>query len=82
MLILKTRVITAIVALAIFIPLILIGHLPLTIAAIALAIVAMSEILIMKMMFLTSFAAIMSYLGVAIITVPHSWLAWLPDHFN
>lgn len=82
MLILKTRVITAIVALAIFIPLILIGHLPLTIAAIALAIVAMSEILIMKKMFLTSFAAIMSYLGVAIITVPQSWLAWLPDHFN
>lgn len=82
MLILKTRVITAIVALAIFIPLILIGHLPLTIAAIALAIVAMSEILIMKKMFLTSFAAIMSYLGVAIVTVPQSWLAWLPDHFN
>lgn len=82
MLILKTRVITVIVALAIFIPLILIGHLPLTIAAIALAIVAMSEILIMKKMFLTSFAAIMSYLGVAIITVPQSWLAWLPDHFN
>ncbi|EEU30682.1 phosphatidate cytidylyltransferase [Limosilactobacillus coleohominis 101-4-CHN] len=78
----KTRVITAIVALAIFIPLILIGHLPLTIAAIALAIVAMSEILIMKKMFLTSFAAIMSYLGVAIVTVPQSWLAWLPDHFN
>ncbi|HJA47004.1 MAG TPA: phosphatidate cytidylyltransferase [Candidatus Limosilactobacillus excrementigallinarum] len=78
----KTRVITVIVALAIFIPLILIGHLPLTIAAIALAIVAMSEILIMKKMFLTSFAAIMSYLGVAIITVPQSWLAWLPDHFN
>ncbi|KRM78380.1 phosphatidate cytidylyltransferase [Limosilactobacillus coleohominis DSM 14060] len=82
MLILKTRVITAIVALAIFIPLILIGHLPLTIAAIALAIVAMSEILIMKKMFLTSFAAIMSYLGVAIVTVPQSWLAWLPSHFN
>ena len=82
MLILKTRVITAIVALAIFIPLILIGHLPLPIAAIALEIVAMSEILIMKKMFLTSFAAIMSYLGVAIITVPQSWLAWLPDHFN
>ncbi|HJF54574.1 MAG TPA: phosphatidate cytidylyltransferase [Limosilactobacillus coleohominis] len=78
----KTRVITAIVALAIFIPLILIGHLPLTIAAIALAIVAMSEILIMKKMFLTSFAAIMSYLGVAIVTVPQSWLTWLPDHFN
>ncbi|WP_295732001.1 phosphatidate cytidylyltransferase [uncultured Limosilactobacillus sp.] len=78
----KTRVITAVVALAIFIPLILIGHLPLTIAAIVLSIVAMSEILIMKKMFLTSFAAFMSYIGVIIMTVPQEWLAWLPNHFN
>ena len=82
MLILKTRVITAIVGLAIFIPLILIGHLPLQLAAIVLGIVAMSEILIMKKMFLTSFAAIMSYIGVLIITMPKSWLSWLPSHFN
>lgn len=78
----KTRVITAIVALAIFIPLIIIGHLPLTIAAIALGIIAMSEILIMKKMFLTSFPAIMSYLGVAIIIMPKQWLGFLPDHFT
>lgn len=70
------------VALAIFIPLIIIGHLPLTIAAIALALVAMSEILIMKKMFLTSFSAIMSYIGVIIMTVPKSWLSFLPAQFN
>lgn len=80
--ILKTRVITAIVALAIFIPLIIIGHLPLTIAAIALGIVAMSEVLIMKKMFLTSFPAIMSYLGVAVMIMPKSWLSFLPGPFN
>ena len=82
MLILRTRVITAVVGLAIFIPLILIGHLPLALAAIVLGIIAMSEILIMKKMFLTSFAAIMSYIGVAIITMPQNWLSWLPSHFN
>lgn len=82
MLILRTRVITAVVGLAIFIPLILIGHLPLALAAIVLGIIAMSEILIMKKMFLTSFAAIMSYIGVAIITMPKNWLSWLPSHFN
>lgn len=82
MLILRTRVTTAVVGLAIFIPLILIGHLPLALAAIVLGIIAMSEILIMKKMFLTSFAAIMSYIGVAIITMPQNWLSWLPSHFN
>ena len=82
MLILRTRVITAVVGLSIFIPLILIGHLPLALAAIVLGIIAMSEILIMKKMFLTSFAAIMSYIGVAIITMPQNWLSWLPSHFN
>ena len=41
----RTRIITAVVALAIFIPLIVYGHWPLTIAAVALGIIAMSEIL-------------------------------------
>lgn len=78
----KTRVITAVIALAIFIPLILIGHLPLTIAAIVLGIVAMSEILIMNKMFLTSFGAIMSYIGVAIMIIPSNWLSFLPSNWN
>lgn len=78
----RTRVITAVVALAIFIPLIMYGGLPLSIAAVALGIVAMSEILIMKKMFLTSFAAIVSYFGVAIMIVPKSWLSWLPSNFT
>ena len=78
----RTRVITAVVALAIFIPLIMYGGLPLSLAAVALGIVAMSEILIMKKMFLTSFAAIVSYFGVAIMIVPKSWLSWLPSNFT
>lgn len=75
----KTRIITAIVGLAIFIPLIVYGHWPLTIAAIVLGIVAMSEILAMKKMFLISFEAIVSYLGVALLILPDSWLDFLPS---
>ena len=75
----RTRIITAVVALAIFIPLIVYGHWPLTIAAVALGIVAMSEILVMKKMFVISFEAIVSYLGVALLILPDSWLDFLPS---
>lgn len=75
----RTRIITAVVALAIFIPLIVYGHWPLTIAAVALGIVAMSEILVMKKMFVISFEAVVSYLGVALLILPDSWLDFLPS---
>ncbi len=78
----KTRVITAVVALAIFIPLIIIGGLPLTIVAMALGVVAISEVLIMKKFFVTSFAAIVSYLAVLVMIAPTSWLAFLPGHLT
>ena len=44
----KTRVITAVVALIIFVPLLVIGGMPLLILTLAMAVVAMSEILRMK----------------------------------
>lgn len=44
----KQRVITAIVALIIFIPIIILGHIWVDIAAMLLGIVAISEILVMK----------------------------------
>lgn len=78
----KTRVITAVIALAIFIPLIIIGHLPLTFAAMVLGVVAVSEVLIMKKIFVTSFAAIVSYLAVILMIVPAGYLAFLPSQLN
>lgn len=78
----KTRIITAVVALAIFIPLIVYGNWPLTIAAVALGMIAIGEILSMKKMFLTSFPAIVSYIGVAIMVLPNSWLDFLPSHIT
>lgn len=47
----KTRVITAVIALIVFIPLIIVGSWPLMLAAIVLGMVAMSELLLMKKMF-------------------------------
>jgi phosphatidate cytidylyltransferase len=79
---LRTRVITAVVALAIFIPLILIGSWPLTIAALALGVVAMGEITTMKKMFVTSFPALISFLGVCLVIAPANWLNWLPSGIN
>ena len=78
----KTRVITAVIALIVFIPFILYGGLPLTIFAMALSLIAMSELLVMKKMFLTSFAAILSFLGVLVVAMPSSWVAWMPDQLG
>ena len=44
----RTRVITAVVALAVFIPLLLIGGVPFNVLVFAMGIVGMSEFLIMK----------------------------------
>lgn len=75
----KTRIITAVIGLAIFIPLIVYGGWPLTLAAVVLGIVAMSEVLVMKKMFVISFEAIVSYLGVALLILPDNWLNFLPS---
>ena len=78
----KTRVITAVIALSVFIPLIIVGSWPLMLAAIVLGMVAMSELLLMKKMFLISFEAIVSYLGVAAMIVPQTWLDFLPEQIG
>lgn len=75
----KQRVITAVIALIIFIPLIVYGGVPLSIAAVVLGIVALDEILVMKKMLLVSFEAIFSNIGVILLIVPDNWLNWLPD---
>ncbi|KRM12052.1 phosphatidate cytidylyltransferase [Paucilactobacillus suebicus] len=75
----RQRVTTAVIALIIFIPLIVYGRLPLTIAAVVLGIIALDEVLIMKKMLLVSFEAIVSNLGLILLIIPDNWLNWLPD---
>ncbi|WP_341778412.1 phosphatidate cytidylyltransferase [Levilactobacillus sp. HBUAS70063] len=76
----KQRVITAVVALIIFIPIIVAGHIWIDIAAFALGLVALSEVLIMRKKLLVSPEAIISGLGILLVIAPQSWWVDLP-HF-
>lgn len=76
----KTRVITAVVALIIFVPLLVIGGMPLLILTLSMAVVAMSEILRMKHRFFVSAEALLSFVGVIAITLPKS--TWQDMPFN
>lgn len=69
----KTRVITAIVALLIFIPLLIIGGIPLEILVALLAVIAVDEILIMRKKLLISFEAILSNIAVIITVLPSNY---------
>lgn len=81
-LILKQRVITAVVALIIFIPIVFLGGTLIEIAALALAVVAMSEVLIMKRILLVTPEAIISILGTLFLVTPKSWMHDLPSQIN
>lgn len=81
-LILKQRVITVVVALIIFIPIVFLGGTLIEIAALALAVVAMSEVLIMKRILLVTPEAIISILGTLFLVAPKSWMHDLPSQIN
>ena len=68
----KTRVITAVVALIVFVPLLIIGGLPLLLLTLAMGIVGMSEVLRMKHRFLVSAEAMIAFLGVIALILPNS----------
>ncbi|HJE86688.1 phosphatidate cytidylyltransferase [Levilactobacillus brevis] len=76
----KQRVITAVVALIIFIPIIIAGHIWIDIAAFALGLVALSEVLIMRKKLLVSPEAIISGIGILLVIAPQGWWVDLP-HF-
>lgn len=78
----KQRVITAIVALLIFIPIIIAGGIWVDIAAFVLGLVALSEVLIMRKKLLVSPEAIISGLGILVVIAPTGWLSALPKYLN
>ncbi|MDF7636812.1 phosphatidate cytidylyltransferase [Leuconostocaceae bacterium ESL0958] len=69
----KTRIITAVVALAVFIPILLIGHTPLLLLTVLLGLIAMGEILRMTHSLLVSFEALIAYVGVTALILPNSF---------
>lgn len=74
----KQRVITAIVAMIIFVPLLICGGTPFSILVVAMGLVAMSEMLTMKKKLLVSPEAGLSFLMMAGMLVPDSWLRVIP----
>ena len=69
----KVRVITAVVALLIFVPLLIIGHLPLLILTVMMGVVAVSEILRMKHIIFVTTEAFISFVGVIAIILPNNF---------
>ncbi|QBP17951.1 phosphatidate cytidylyltransferase [Acetilactobacillus jinshanensis] len=78
----KKRLITAIVALLIFIPLVIYGGSPLTFLAYFLGLTATVEILIMDKRILVSPEAIIAYIAVIILITPDRWFSSLPSFLN
>lgn len=76
----KTRVITAVVALAVFIPLLWIGGVPFNVLVFAMGIVGMSEFLVMKKELIVSVEALLSFIGISALLAPEMWHSFLPGH--
>ena len=76
----RTRVITAVVALAVFIPLLLIGGVPFNVLVFAMGIVGMSEFLIMKKELIVSVEALLSFIGIAVLLAPGQCAGFLPKN--
>lgn len=73
----RTRVITAIVALAIFLPIVFAGGIWIQILAALLAVIATGEIVMMRRTLLVDFGAILAMLGAAIMTLPSEFMTAL-----
>lgn len=73
----KTRIITAIVALIIFIPFVVIGGVPFELISILLASIAVYEILVMTKQSLFSVNGIVTMLLTWLVVVPENYLTWL-----
>lgn len=79
----KQRVITAVIALAIFIPILLAGGVWLEIAAAALAMFGVFEIYIMRKRIIVSIDFLLTILGTLALAVPvNFYRGWLPNGFN
>ena len=76
----RTRVITAVVAWAVFIPLLLIGGVPFNVLVFAMGIVGMSEFLIMKKELIVSVEALLSFIGIAVLLAPGQCAGFLPKN--
>ncbi|MTV81290.1 phosphatidate cytidylyltransferase [Secundilactobacillus folii] len=78
----RQRVITAVIALIIFIPIVIAGHVWVDIAAAALGLVALSEILVMRKKLIVSWEALLSAIALLLVILPDVWHDFIPGHLN
>lgn len=78
----KQRVITAVVALLVFIPIVLAGGLWIDWTVAIFATVGISEIFLMKKRILVSVDFVLTWLATMTLAVPHSFFVWLPEHMS
>ena len=69
----KQRILTAIVAAALFVPLVIVGGLPFTIAVYAIAMVGLFELLRMREIDLLSIEGILTSVALAVLLMPANW---------
>ena len=69
----KQRIITAIIALALFVPLVVIGGLPFTIAVYIIATIGLFELLRMRGIQLFSVEGILTWIALAVLLMPAAW---------
>ncbi|KRM57223.1 phosphatidate cytidylyltransferase [Secundilactobacillus malefermentans] len=78
----KQRVITAVIALIIFIPIIVAGNIWIDIAALVLGLVALSELLIMRKKLLVSAEALISGIAILFLISPDKWTDKFPAQLS
>ncbi|WP_203648250.1 phosphatidate cytidylyltransferase [Secundilactobacillus yichangensis] len=78
----RQRVITAVIALIIFIPIVIAGGVWIDIAASVLGLIALSEILVMRKKLIVSWEALLSGIAVLLIILPDFWHDFLPGHLD
>ncbi|MBC1563983.1 phosphatidate cytidylyltransferase [Listeria booriae] len=76
----KTRIITAIVALAVFLPFVIYGGLPFELLSMLLAAIALYEILVMTKQKLVSVNGIITLVLTLTVAAPSRFLEWLKDY--
>ena len=69
----KQRILTAIVALVLFVPLVVMGGLPFTIAVYVIATIGLYELLRMREIQLFSIEGILTWVALAILLMPAAW---------
>ena len=76
----KQRIITAIIAAAVFIPLVIIGNLPFLFLIYIMATIGLFELLRMKHLHKLSFVSILSYLLLWIVLLPNEYTKFLTEN--